>query len=260
MNSTPDHPLAGCGIVITRPQEQAGTLASLVRQAGGIPISFPLLEISPLDDYSVFDRIVDHLDDFDWAIFISSNAVQYGLPRVLSRRSLPPTLQCAALGPMTAAALKEFGIHRVLTPADRFDSESLLNLPELQAVAGQRCVIFRGTGGRDLLAQTLRARGATVEFAECYQRILPHRDAHGLESLWHSGELHAVVVTSSEALRNLLALAGAAAWLRAVPLIVNHPRIAEIAAAHGLHAIAASGPGDTGLLQTLIDWRTSRNQ
>lgn len=212
---------------------------------------FPLLEIVPVQDYSGFDEVIDQLESFDWAIFISSNAVQHGMTRLLSRRSLPGKLRYAAVGPMTAAELDTFGIQNVLIPADRFDSESLLNLPEMQAVTGKRCVIFRGIGGRDLLANTLIARGAEVTFAECYQRINPNRDPQPLTSLWNQGALQALVVTSSEALRNLLDLAKDTAWLRATPIFVNHHRIAETASAQGLQVITANAPGDTGMLATL---------
>lgn len=239
------------GIVVTRPLDQARTLADLVKQAGGTPVLFPLLEIVPVQDYTGFDAVIDQLESFDWAIFISSNAVQHGMTRLLTRRSLPGKLLYAAVGPMTASELGTFGIKNVLTPTDRFDSESLLNLPEMQAVAGKRCVIFRGIGGRDLLANTLTERGAEVAFAECYQRTNPNPDPQPLEKLWESDSLQALVVTSSEALRNLLDLAKTAVWLKATPIFVNHPRIAEAASAQGLLAITANAPGDGGMLATL---------
>jgi uroporphyrinogen-III synthase len=257
-----DLPLSGCGIAITRPLDQAQSLAAMVRQAGGEPILFPLLEIAPVQDFRTFDRIADQLEKFDWAIFISSNAVQHGMSRLLARHiAIPASLRCAAVGPMTAAQLADFGVLEVLTPTDRFDSESLLNLPEMRAVTGKRCVIFRGIGGRDLLAQTLRERGATVEFAECYRRVNPNRDAGELTQLWQNGCLQTMVVTSSEALRNLLNLTGSdTAWLKSIPLLVNHPRIAEAAGKHGLRAITASAPGDAGMLEALINWRSDTNE
>lgn len=260
MSTTPDLPLAGCGIAITRPLDQAQILAAMVKDAGGEPILFPLLEIAPLQDYAVFDAVVERLDGFDWAIFISSNAVQHGMARLLAKRKFPGSLRCASVGPVTAAELAKFGVSDVLTPADRFDSESLLNLPEMQAIAGRRCVVFRGVGGRELLAETLRQRGAEVEFAECYRRANPQRDAGKLAQVWQNGQLQALVVTSSEALRNLLELAGSnAAWLKATPIFVNHPRIAELAASCGLRAITAAAPGDAGMLETLIRYQHERN-
>lgn len=244
--------------MITRPSQQAQTLVGLVRDAGGYPILFPLLEIVGITDYSAFDSTIDQLEQFDWAIFISSNAVEHGMTRLLARRSVPPGLQFAAIGPMTAAELAKYGVVHTLTPQGRFDSESLLALPEFAHMQGQRCLIFRGQGGRDLLASELTARGAQVSFAECYKRINPSLELSPLHQLWQNRRLSAMVVTSSEALRNLLDLFAAAPpeqnWLKEIPIFVNHPRIAEAAARQGLQAVVAEAPGDPGMLATLVNW------
>lgn len=249
----PELPLAGCGVVITRPAEQSRQLADLVQASGGTPILFPLLAIAPLQDYSACDAIIATLDRCDWAIFISTNAVQQGMPRLLQQYARPPVkLRFAAIGPSTAAELARFGVAQVLTPQHRFDSESLLALPEMQAVQGRRIMIFRGTGGRELLAEQLTERGAEVVFAECYRRINPQHETGTLQRLWQNRQLHAVVVTSSEALRNLLDLTGSAEWLQATPLYVNHRRIADLARSHGLRAAVADGSGDEAMLQCMI--------
>ncbi|HEY8084811.1 MAG TPA: uroporphyrinogen-III synthase [Methylophilaceae bacterium] len=247
-------PLTACGIVITRPQQQALALAEMVRQAGGEPLLCPLLEIVGLDDYTAFDAVAADLDTFDWAIFISSNAVQHGMQRLLAHRALPAELKWAAIGPMTAQELQGFGVEQILTPTERFDSESLLKLPEMKAVKGQRFVIFRGVGGRDVLAAQLIKRGAEVVFAESYRRISPPLDITQLHGLWQNGHLHAIVVTSSEALRYLLEYVEANPWLMEVTVFVNHARIAENAIKHGFQAIVAQDLGDEGMLQALVAW------
>lgn len=257
----PETSLAGRGIVVTRPAEQAAPLIRLIEEAGGTACSFPLLAIAPLDDYSSFDHILAGLAACDWAIFISSNAVQHSMPRVLHRYpSLPPGLRFAAIGPATAEALRQYGVATVLTPVSRFDSESLLALPEMQAVHGQRCMIFRGVGGRELLAESLQARGAEVSCAESYRRINPQRDTGNLPELWQNKQLHAIVVTSSEALRNLLQLAENAPWLKDVLVCVNHARIAEQAQQHGLRIAAADAPGDDAMLACLIQHLRDRTK
>lgn len=249
----PEGSLAGFGIAITRPPEQAGHLAELVRQNGGTPYLFPLLAIAELDDYTACDAAIATLAEADWAIFISSNAVQQGMPRLLRRfPNLPTGLRFAAIGPASAAELQRHGVRQVLVPQERYDSESLLALPQMQQMQGRRIVIFRGVGGRELLAETLAGRGAEVVLAECYRRISPQADAGVLPQLWQNNQLHAVVVTSSEAMRNLLALADGADWLRHTPICVNHARIAELAQQHGLQAVVAQAPGDEALLHCLV--------
>ena len=243
--------LSGIGIAITRPVDQAKKLAALITEAGGTPILFPLIEITPLNDYSQFESVISSITDYDWAIFISSNAVQNGMPRLV-KRGIPPTLKFAAIGSVTASELQSFGAKLVLTPKDRFDSESLLALPEMNNVVGKKILLVRGVGGRDVLAETLKERGAQVTFAECYQRINPQTNCDLLAQLYSEKKLHGIVVTSSEAMRHLLDMAGDADWLRNVPLFVNHARIAGLPLQMGLKVSVADAPGDLEMLKLLL--------
>ena len=254
--------LNGITIAITRPVDQAKKLSALITGAGGTAISYPLIEITPLTDYSQFDTLIQEVYQYDWAIFISSNAVQNGMPRLL-KQGIPSQLQFAAIGPVTAAELQSFGVKVVLTPLShakqgeeakvRFDSESLLALPEMHAMQGKKVLLFRGIGGRDVLAETLKARGATVTFAECYQRINPQTNCDLLAQLWAENKLHGIVVTSSEAMRHLLDLAGDSAWLKNITLFVNHARIAELPLDLGLKVKVADAPDDEAMFKILLN-------
>ena len=253
-------PLTGIGIAITRPIDQAKKLSALIAEAGGTPILFPLIEITPLADYSQFEAVISDINDYDWAIFISSNAVQNGMPRLV-KAGIPPGLKFAAIGPVTASELQSFGIKDVLTPLShvqdgdeskaRFDSESLLALPEMTNVFSKKVLIVRGVGGRDVLAETLKARGAQVTFAECYRRINPQTNCDLLVQLWAEKKLHGIVVTSSEAMRHLLDLASDSEWLEHVTLYVNHARIAELPTLLGLKVLVADAPGDEAMLKAM---------
>ena len=244
-------PLSGIGIAITRPADQAKKLSALIEQAGGTAILFPLIEIAPLIDYNQFEAVIQHIKDYDWAIFISSNAVQNGMPRLI-KQTIPQMLKFAAIGPVTASELQSFGVKEVLIPNDRFDSESLLALPEMTNVFGKKILIIRGVGGRDVLAETLKARGSQVTFAECYQRINPQTDCNLLAQLYSEKKLHGIVVTSSEAMRHLLNLAGDADWLNNITLFVNHARVAELSSQMGLNLVVADAPGDEAMLRKLL--------
>jgi uroporphyrinogen-III synthase len=123
-------------------------------------------------------------------------------------------------------------------------------------VKGRRVVIFRGEGGRELLGDALSARGAVVEYAECYRRVKPELDTAPLLQAWSGKGIDAITVTSSEGLRNFADMIGPA-WrerLLETPLFVPHPRIAE--AAHGLKVrkVIVTGPGDEGLLTGLTHY------
>jgi uroporphyrinogen-III synthase len=252
-------PLQNLSIAITRPVDQAKKLAALITEAGGTPILFPLIEITALNDYKQFDAVISRIAEYDWAIFISSNAVQNGMPRLIKQTEklgIPSHLQFAAIGPVTANELKAFGVKQVLTPKERFDSESLLALPELSQVEGKKMLLVRGVGGRDVLAETLRARGAQVTFAECYQRTNPQTNCYLLAQLYHEKKLHGIVVSSSEAMRHLLDLAGDADWLKNIILFVNHARIAEIPQQLGLKVAVANSAGDDAMLALVLDSQT----
>lgn len=244
--------LAGRHIAITRPLGQANKLEALIKQAGGESVLFPLLKITALENYANFDAQLSQLNQFDWAIFISSNAVQNSLPRII-KKGIPAHLKFAAIGPKTASDLAEFGVLNTLIPQDRFDSEALLATPEMLAISHKKVIIFRGIGGREILADTLKSRGAEVAFAESYQRINPQQNLDPLKNLAAHNKLDAIVVTSSEAMRYLLNMANDAAWLKNVKLCVNHARIAEPASMRGLNVYVAEAPGDEAMLACLTN-------
>ena len=200
--------------------------------------------------YSQFETLISNIETYDWAIFISSNAVQNAMP-CLVKRAIPPSLQFATIGPVTASELQSFGVKDVLIPKDRFDSESLLALPEMMDVSNKKVMIVRGVGGRDILAESLISRGAQVTFAECYQRTNPQTNCDLLAQLYREKKLHGIVVTSSEAMRHLLDLAGNAGWLKQVTLFVNHARIAELPLQMGLKVMVADAPGDVAMLKSI---------
>jgi len=252
MTEQPDKPLRNIGVAITRPSGQATKLTKLIQGAGGHIIPFPLIEIAPLDDSAEFETAIDKIEDYDWIIFISSNAVQNGMPD-LAKKGIPNTLKFAAIGPVTAENLGGFGIEDVLIPdGKRFDSESLLSMPQLQNMQSKKVMIIRGIGGRELLADTLKARGASVDFGECYQRINPQTNCDVLEQAYNKGELQSIVVTSSEAMRYLLEMAGDAEWLKQITICVNHARVAEDALKLGLHVKVADAPGDEAMMKNLF--------
>lgn len=255
-----DAPLAGLGILVTRPAHQSEHLAHLIREAGGNPILFPALEIVDIPDLQQLNALIDRLDQFDLAIFISPNAVNKAMNLIRARRSLPASLQVAAIGKGSAKVLAQYGVQDLITPQQRFDSEALLALPEMQAVAGKRIVIFRGDGGRELLGDELSRRGAHLEYAECYRRQKPQADNGKLLYLWARNELHAITVTSTEVLHNLFDLVGKLGqqWLKKTPVFVPHARIAEAAREMGLQQVFVTEAGDEGMVAGIAAWQISR--
>jgi len=251
--------LHGRGVLVTRPAHQADALCRLIEAAGGRAIRFPVLAIAPPRDLTAPLATVARLAHYDLAIFVSPNAVDYGLDLIGAHGGLPAGLRLAVVGEGSARALRaRLGRGPDLQPTERYDSEGLLALAELQQVTGRRVVIFRGDGGRELLGQALRERGATVDYAEVYRREQPVVDVPALAAQLEAGAVDVVTVTSSEGLRNLLELAGAAnaARLRRLPLVVVSERTAALAKELGFvqPAIIAALASDAGLVEAAARW------
>ncbi len=252
-------PLKGAGVLVTRPAAQAGTLCELIEQQGGTAFRFPVLEIiKPADPQEVV-KFSEQLDAFDWAFFVSANAVNMAVPLILEKRAWPESVRIAVIGKRSAEELKGFGLVADMLPEHHFDSEGLLALTPMQQVDGKRCVIFRGGGGRDLLANTLRERGARVEYVEAYGRIRPRVDSSAILARWRAGLIDIVLVNSVESLQNLVEMLGSSgkSFLLATPLLVVSERLAVFARQLGFEKppLVANSATDTAVLDALLAWR-----
>ena len=241
---------------MTRPSAQAAGLAAAISAEGGTALLFPALEIRDVEDPQALFAILDRLERFDLAVFISPNAVRKGLEHLSVRRSAgwPGKLRVAAIGSGSRSELERHGFGAILAPSAQADSEALLALPELEAMEGRRVVIFRGEGGRELLGASLAARGAAVEYAECYRRVPAHTDCAPLLAAWARGEVDAVTVSSGEGLAGFFAMIGERGrhWMQNTPLFVPHERVAVEAAALGAGNVRVAGSGDAQAVAALV--------
>ena len=244
--------LAGRCIVTTRPAGQAEGLARELQALGAEVLNFPVIAIEAADPAPL--RALN-LADFDLAFFVSPNAVEQTF-KVCPPEEWPPALRVATVGPASARALALQGYASVISPQSGFDSESVLALPEFcaEAVAGKRVLLLRGEGGRDLLAETLRERGATVAQVSCYRRLCAPLDPAPLLARFTRGELSALVFSASEGLRFFLEITGEAGddMLRVLPCFAPHPRICAALQAAGAPAPILTEAGDAGIAASLV--------
>ena len=257
MSEVVSGPLAGAGIVITRPARQAAALASEIAALGAKPLIFPSIVILPPRDRGPLDTVLSQLSSYSYAVFVSANAVEYG---VGDPAAWPKQLIAFAPGPGTAAALSAVGVANVRLPKTTMDSDGLLALPEFGDVAGKNVVIFRGSGGRDVLRDALLARGARVVQVDCYRRSRPTTSPDGLIEAWRERRVDAVTITSGEGLVNLWSLLDAQGrgYLVATPTFVPHPRIAEQARGVGLARVIVTPSADQGLIASLLEYFATR--
>ena len=248
--------LAHCRILVTRPAHQAEGLCRRISEHGGEPIRLPTLAIGDLSTSDEAQALLSRLADYHILVFVSPNAVRLGLAAIQRHGGLPAGTTLATVGEGSARALREaLGRGPDLVPGDTFDSEGLLALPALQAVAGRRILILRGEDGRTLLAETLRQRGAQVDYLAIYQRLLPSLPVR-LEAWPQHTDI--ITVTSSEGLRNLCRLTPPAqqARLFALPLVVVSSRTAQLATELGFvqPARVARRASDEAIVESLLEW------
>lgn len=259
---TEDRPAS---VWVTRPEPGARDSCRTIEAAGFRAVAVPTLEIAPPDDpAAVTDQARRDLARAQLAVFVSRNAVDW-LWRLLGPEAAACVEQSVvvAVGPGTAAALQAQGI-TAITPDAGADSEALLQLPQLgeSAVAGRDVVIIRGRGGRELLAETLRRRGARIHYIEVYVRQQCTGTAERLAALWRDDPPTAIIVTSPAGLDALVAMTAASeqASLLTTPLVCLGRRLPERARELGFRHCLPVPPaeGDQGMVQALHQAQLAR--
>jgi uroporphyrinogen-III synthase len=244
-------------VLVTRPLHQTQQLSTKITALGGQPILFPTIAIEDATDQEILYTHIQQLDKQNIAIFISPNAVQKTAPIIHQYWSpWPAAVKIGAIGISTAQALHACRLHADFYPKEKFSSEELIALPFLQSIANKKIIVFRGEGGRELLTDVLRQRGAEVTEAVTYRRVLPKQDlSTSLETI----DCDVVVCTSQTSLQNLLILAGPVGRQRLLnmPLLVSSQRLAGFAHALGFvkSVLIADNASDDALIKTLINWR-----
>jgi uroporphyrinogen III methyltransferase/synthase len=207
-----DRPLAGRTVVVTRPREQAQSLSHPLEALGAEVLVVPTIRIEPrpLDDEVA--AVLRELAAYQLVVFTSANAVRVFagyLARGAEDGGMPAGPVVAAVGPATAKSLKKHGLSCHLVP-DEYVAEGLADSLEgtEAAAAGARVLIPCAADARDVLPETLRARGAVVDVLHIY-------DTAAVEALSEpAARVEAadyVTFTSASTVRRLAGLLDAAA-------------------------------------------------
>lgn len=251
-------------VLITRPDGQERPLRAALEAEGFRVCHQPLLQLEALEGPDDCQRqLILALDGFQHVIFVSANAVRFGLPWLRSCwAELPGAINWFAVGEATAEALRRQGLS-VLTPGRQMSSDGLLALPQLQSVAGQKVLLVKGEGGREKLARVLAGRGAQVKILCCYRRRPPSVPAGHLMQLLRAEDVGVVVISSGEGLDNFLALLSPveSSKLRHVALLVPSARVAEQARRAGWQRLVlADNASDGEVLKALRRWRDTQGE
>ncbi len=259
-------------VVITRPAAQAAALAQHVAAAGLEPLIFPAMAIAPTADPTALLDALSHLDRYRLVIFVSPNAITHALEHL--QGPWPLNLPIGVMGPGSLETLAAHGIaapaYRLYSPVQstatgqaspqRFDSESLLQQLDIDALRGNIVLIIKGNGGRPWLAERLMEMEVKVAQVESYQRkrhLPDEQQKQAILNLRARNERATWVVTSSEAIDDLIQsleeIGGQPLvdWLKTSRWVVPHQRIAENATARGIRNIDLCGAGDARIVEAL---------
>ncbi len=219
-------------VLITRPQKQQEEFAAALESVGVDSVSRPMIVIEPLESSSQIEAIkakILHLDNYRFLIFVSSNAATLGAYWIDQYwPQFPHLVEPIALGPTTSETLTRLLGCEVIQPSTGITSEDVLKLPQLKSLSGQKIAIFRGSGGRELLAETLTSRGAQVDYIEVYARSMAHYDSVQLAAELRAEGVNIISANSVETVNSLIANLGSHfPEFAAMPLLVPSARVAN---------------------------------
>ena len=205
-----NRPLFGRRIVVTRAAQQSQSLVDKLMELGADVIEMPATRVARLD-LAPLRQAISALDQFQWLIFTSQNAVSIFWEQLLGggrdARALAG-VAIAAVGPATAGALLERGIVVDVVP-ERFVAEGLLEkLGERDDVANSRVLYVTAEGSREVLPEGLESLGATVDVINAYRSISDGTGAARLRKALESGTVSAVTFTSGSSVRGYVDVVG----------------------------------------------------
>lgn len=257
---TPPRPLEGLRVLVTRPRAQNRSLCDRLKSLGAEPVAVPTIGIVPPRADGPLDQALRRLEDYDWVVVTSANGARACLARARALRVdlTRARVRWAAIGPATAAALREAGIAVAMTPS-RFVTDAIAS--EWPGGAGQRVLLPRTDAAPPGLAEALRARGAVVDEITAYRTVLaPMRSRAKVRRLVTAHEVDAVVFTSASTVRGLVRLLGDdRAALAGIEIACIGPVTAAAVIEEGFSpAVVAQRHTVEGLLDALVAHRRTR--
>ena len=221
-------------LLITRFAPHADRLSILLNELGIFSIAQPLLKVVKTDEFDCADEVINN--GYDHIIAVSVNAVEYTDRSMVTKW---PKSNYFAVGNATQLALENATEQAVSSPFQNFNSEGILDLPQLQNVKNKRVLILRGKGGREFLADTLRQRDAIVDYHQSYQRVVVESTDTRLIKKCQQKQINGAIITSTELLNQLIIITAKddLGWLKNITIYSASERITESAKALGWDSV-----------------------
>ena len=215
-------------LISSRPQGANVQLSDELKNSEIKLLSFPLTKIHPLNNYQIFDGVIENLSAYQHIIFISTNAVHFFLERVKKLSlQIPKNLIFSSIGPTTKLLLQKKLSVDVHFPIKTFDSEHLLKEKIYNNVEGQKILIIRGEGGRETLKNALEEKGGIVNYGECYVRKYVDIDLIQLKNDLVNYHHQFILFSSTNSAKHFIDQLHniETGWLQNIKIIVNHKKI-----------------------------------
>ena len=215
-------------LISSRPQETNVQLSDELKNSEIKLLNFPLTEIHPLNNYQIFDGVIENIKTYQHIIFISTNAVHFFLERVKKLSlQIPKNLIFSSIGPTTKLLLQKKLSVDVHSPIKTFDSEHLLKEKIYNNVEGQKILIIRGEGGRETLKNALEEKGGIVNYGECYVRKYVDIDLIQLKNDLVNYHHQFIIFSSTNSAKHFIDQLHniETGWLQNIKIIVNHKKI-----------------------------------
>jgi len=243
-------PLSGLRVVVTRACHQADELAAPLRERGATVILLPTIDIGPPADPEPLRRAAINVDQYDWIIFSSTNAV------LAFVALLPPQAdiraRIATVGSATRDCAEQHGLRVAIIP-EKYVAESLVSAFDAEELEGRRVLIPGAEVSRDVVADALRPRGAHVEVVVAYRNIIPAEAVAQAAEVFRQPLPDWVTFASSSAVDHLLSVVRRET-LQLTKIATIGPITSGTVRDHGLTVTAeAKTHTVTGLAEAIVD-------
>lgn len=190
-------------VLVTRPSHKSAEFASALRKIGAEGVFLPCIEIQPVADTTILDRALSLLDSYDWLVLTSVTAVEVVCERLvdLGVEASPDNLRLAAVGPQTAASLRDHGLPLDFVP-HQYLAEALL--PGLGDLCGRWVLLPNADIADDFLPRAIQAADGVAHVITAYHTLPASPDPKGLAGLQEGVDV--VTFTSGSTVRNFVTI------------------------------------------------------
>ena len=241
-------PLFGKRVVVTRTREQASQLSRQLAEQGAEVMEIPTIKVVPPEDRQPLVEAMGALGEYDWVVFTSPNGVtaffEYFFKafddiRVVGR------LRFAAVGPATAAKLKELHLAVDAMPEEYVASKVAAAIAKVDDVENLRILCLRAEVANPDLVAKLEELGAIVDDVACYRTVPETEDINGAAAKLVEEGADWVTFTSASTVENFHARFDLPALLKRFPALKTlsiGPETSKALAALGLEPTAEAKP------------------